>query len=117
MAPGPMAPGPISSDGGDALNTETTGLVVGVFPTREQAQAATVALLRIGHATGGVEIVMPTSGRYRVQHRVARQIACAVAIGVAVGGLVGGWLGLALLPSAMPAIFNEVVAVAVSVSL
>jgi hypothetical protein len=77
-------------------------VVPGVFPTREQAEAAVAELRHLGLTDADLGVAVADSGRYRLMGDDAGRALSAVKTGVAVGIPVGSLAGLALVGLGFP---------------
>src|SRR4051794_34104192 len=77
-------------------------LVVGVFTTRAQANAAFEHLHWIGLSDDRLEVRTPETGRYHIEDHAASEIGAAVLTGIIFGGPIGSLIGLALFAWAFP---------------
>ena len=89
------------------MHTVDDSLVVGLFKTSKQAEAAYQKLHGLGVSPEDFEVGAPEPGRYHLEDRGSQEIGQGVATGVAIGIPVGGLVSVGVLMLAVPGYANE----------
>jgi hypothetical protein len=84
------------------MDAERESLVVGVFGSQQQADAALEGLHRIGVTDADVDIGPPEPGRYRFEHHEAAEFWTAVRNGMVVGAVIGSAIATGIMWLAVP---------------
>jgi len=84
------------------MDAERESLVVGLFGSQQQADAALEGMHRIGVADADVEIGVPEPGRYRIEYHESAEFWTAVRNGMVVGAVIGSAIAMGIMSFAVP---------------
>lgn len=84
------------------MEAQHENLVVGLFESQRQADAALEGLHRLGIADADVEIGEPEPGRYRIEYHESAEFWTAVRRGMIVGAAVGIVVSVGIIWLAVP---------------
>ena len=84
------------------MDAERESLVVGLFESQRQADAALERLHRIGVADADVEIGAPEPGRYRIEYHESAEFWTAVRNGMVAGAVIGSVISTGIMSFAVP---------------
>jgi hypothetical protein len=79
-----------------------TGIVAGLFATRQQAMTVEKDLRRIGLADQDIDVGTPTAGRYRLDVRESEDLGSGALDGIVIGTLIGAVVRVLVLALAVP---------------
>jgi hypothetical protein len=84
------------------MDAERESLVVGLFESQQQSDAALERLHRIGVADADVEIGAPEPGRYRIEYHESAEFWTAVRNGMVAGAVIGSAISTGIMSFVVP---------------
>jgi hypothetical protein len=84
------------------MDAERESLVVGLFGSQQQADAALEGLNRVGVADADVEIGAPEPGQYRIERHESAEFWTAVRKGMMIGAVIGSAISMGIMWFAVP---------------
>ena len=83
------------------MDAEHESLVVGLFESQQQADAALEGMHRIGVADADVEIGAPEPGQYRIEYHESAEFWTAVRNGMVIGAVIGSVISMGIMSFAV----------------